>query len=82
MADAADKVVADDERAMAQLEEQLRLQRVKESFMQFDPSKPVHCIDCAEPVSTERLRAFPHTRRCIGCATEIERRLSANEVRR
>lgn len=39
----------------------------------FDPALPVHCVDCGEEVDPERLEAKPHTRRCVGCAADVER---------
>lgn len=35
---------------------------------------PIHCLDCGETVSIERQLAVPHTRRCVRCAAEVERR--------
>ena len=72
MADAADKVVADDERAMALLEEEQRRQRIAESMKIHDPDLPVDCFDCGMPVPAARLAAYPRTRRCTPCAALIE----------
>ena len=74
MADAADKVTADDERAMALLEEQLRQQRIAESMRRytFDPLK--RCVDCGEPIGEARLRALCNTGVCAACATQLEQR--------
>lgn len=30
------------------------------------------CVDCAQPIGTERLRVVPHAVRCIDCAVEFE----------
>ena len=39
------------------------------------PSGPgeIHCQECGEEIPRERQLAVPHTRRCIGCATAVER---------
>ena len=71
MADAADKAAADDERAMALFEEQ-RQARIAESMRGYDPSLPINCVDCSEIVPVERLVAYPRTRRCTSCASEVE----------
>ena len=76
MGDAADNAGEIDERAMAKLEEQLqaeRQRRIAMSMHGYDPSKPVNCTDCGEIVSQRRLEAYPHTRRCTKCASEVER---------
>lgn len=73
MGDAADKAAGDDERAMALFEEEQRRQRIAASFVLYDPSKPIDCVDCGELVSADRLEAYPRTRRCTSCAAEIER---------
>lgn len=72
MPDAADKATADDERAMARFEEEQRQRRIAESMRGYDPSLPVNCVDCGEIVSSERLEAYPHTRRCTPCAADVE----------
>lgn len=72
MADAADKVVDDDERAMALFEEQRRQQRIAESRKPYDPDLPVDCFDCGMPVTAARLQAYPRTRRCTPCAALVE----------
>lgn len=33
----------------------------------------MNCIECGEEIPRERQLAVPHTRRCIGCATAVER---------
>lgn len=71
MADAADMASDAEERAMAQFEAQRA--RIAESLRGYDPSLPVHCVDCGEIVPPARLAAFPRTRRCLGCAAEVER---------
>lgn len=73
MIDAADKVNLDDERAMALFEQEQQRRRVAESMRPHDPEAPVDCIDCGEPVSRDRLEAYPRTRRCVACAAEVER---------
>lgn len=73
MADAADKATADEERAMALFEEQ-RQARIAESMRGYDPSLPINCVDCSEIVPVERLEAYPRTRRCQPCASDVERR--------
>lgn len=77
MSDAADKVIADDERSMEQLEERLRQQRIAASHQLYDPTKPVNCVDCGEDIAPERLAAYPRTARCTGCASEVEQRYRA-----
>ena len=72
MADAADQAAAHDEKAMALFEEQRRA-RIAESMRGYDPSLPVNCVDCGEDVPPARLQAYPHTRRCQPCASEVER---------
>jgi len=32
------------------------------------------CVDCAEPIATERLRAYPSALRCTECQNELEHR--------
>lgn len=77
MADAADMVAAMDARQMQQMEEALRAdreRRIAESMRGYDPSLPVNCVECGEPVPPERIEAYPYTRRCVDCASEVERR--------
>lgn len=71
--DDADRTSAREELAMAQFEEQQRQRRMAESLRPFDPSLPIHCVDCGETVSPQRLAAYPRTRRCVACAAEVER---------
>jgi RNA polymerase-binding transcription factor DksA len=76
MSDAADKVVADDERAMELLEQQLRRDRHAESMRPhvFDPDR--RCDDCSEPIGIERLKLLSNTGRCAACARIAEQRLA------
>lgn len=39
------------------------------------------CVDCGEPISYERLLAYPTAKRCIGCQREYEREKAAREGR-
>lgn len=71
MMDDADMASNAEERAMAQFE--ARRARFAESLRGYDPSQPVHCVDCGEVVPPARLAAYPRTRRCVGCAAEVER---------
>lgn len=73
MADAGDHAVDQDEKAMARFEEEQRQKRIAESMRGYDPTLPVNCVDCSEIVPPERLEAYPHTRRCQPCASEVER---------
>ena len=73
MADAADKAAEDQERAQALFDEEQRRARIAESMRGYDPSLPVNCLDCSEIIPPERLAAKPHTRRCVGCAEDVER---------
>lgn len=73
MADDADRVTDRDERAMAQFEAQQRQARIAESLRPFDPSLPVHCLDCGDEIPPKRLAAYPRTRRCVACAGDVER---------
>lgn len=77
MADAADLAAAQDEAAMARFEEQQRQKRIAESMRGYDPSLPVNCLDCGDDIPRARLDAYPHTRRCQPCASEVERRWSS-----
>jgi RNA polymerase-binding transcription factor DksA len=82
MADAADQVTADDERAMALLERQRQEQaardaRIAASMHAVDPSLPQYCNDCAEQIDPDRLMAFPRASRCTGCAEAYERKMRA-----
>lgn len=71
MADAADKAGEDEQRAMALFEQQqARIAASMRSHVQ--PDGPIDCLECGEPVSVERQRAYPHTRRCVVCANAIE----------
>jgi RNA polymerase-binding transcription factor DksA len=72
MADAADMVVANDERAMGLLEEQLRRDRIAESMRThtFDPHRL--CVQCHEPIGEKRLRALANTGVCAACARLLE----------
>lgn len=72
MADAADHASAADEAAMARFEEQQRQARIAESMRGYDPALPVNCVDCGEDVPKARLEAYPHTRRCQPCASDVE----------
>lgn len=76
MPDAADKVVADEERAMALFEQQ-RQARIAESMRGFDPALPLYCDDCDEQIDPERLAAYPMASRCTACAAAYEQRLRA-----
>lgn len=76
MGDAADQVTSDEERAMALFEEGQRKARIAESMRPYDPSEPINCVDCSEIVPVERLLAYPRTRRCQPCASDVELRYS------
>lgn len=73
MADAADRVTADDERSMELVEAQLRERRIAESMKGFDPNAPRHCGDCGIEIPHARLMAYPMTGRCIECERLAER---------
>lgn len=73
MADAADKAGEDQERAQALFVEEQRRARIAESMRGYDPSLPVNCVDCAEIIPEARLQAYPRTRRCQPCASDVER---------
>lgn len=79
MADAADKVVADEERAMQLLAEQeeARRARIEESLRGFDPSLPLYCDDCEEQIDPDRLMAYPMASRCTACAAAYEKAMRA-----
>ena len=71
MHDAADKATEDEGRAMQLFERELKERRrpaVQAALV------PIHCLDCGEVVSIKRQLAVPHTRRCVRCAAEVERR--------
>ncbi|UYC14306.1 TraR/DksA C4-type zinc finger protein [Xanthomonas sp. CFBP 8445] len=34
----------------------------------------MHCLECGDEVPEARQLALPHTRRCVRCASEVERR--------
>lgn len=74
MADAADQVTTDDERAMAKFEEEQRLARIAASMRVYDASVPLNCVECAEIIPPERLKAYPRTARCVDCASDVELR--------
>ena len=73
MGDAADHVVSQDEKAMARFEEEQRRKRIAESYLGYDPRLPVTCLECSEEIPKDRLEAYPHTRRCQPCASDVER---------
>lgn len=82
MADAADKVVEDDERAMALLQQQEQQRRdrealIAESMHCYDPTIPLYCDDCDEQIDPERLAAYPKASRCTTCATAHEKHMRA-----
>lgn len=52
--------------------EQARQRRIAESMRPYDPSLPVNCVECGEEIPAERLKNYPHTRRCTPCASDIE----------
>lgn len=33
----------------------------------------MNCIECGETIPRQRQLALPHTRRCVGCASDVER---------
>lgn len=72
MADQADAVVANEDRAMELFEADLRQRRIAESMRGYDPNAEINCVDCSELVPRERLQAYPHTRRCTRCASDVE----------
>lgn len=73
--DDADQVVSMEAAAMERFEAERARERLRvESMRPFDPSLPINCVDCGEVVPQTRLKALPHTRRCAGCAHEVERR--------
>ncbi len=72
MGDAADQVTADDERAMALFEKEQCQARIAESMRGYDPSLPINCLECAEIIPEDRLKAYPRTRRCQPCASDVE----------
>lgn len=34
----------------------------------------INCIECGEVIPPARLEAMPHTKRCVRCAADVERR--------
>lgn len=67
MIDAADRANSDEARAWELFEA---------SRPRLDGAAPAErdCLDCGEPIPSERLQAVPLTRRCQPCAGEVERR--------
>lgn len=77
MADDADHATALSEREREHAldvhrSEQARLARVAESFKGYDPTVPIDCLECGDPVPLERSERYPHTRRCTACASDLE----------
>lgn len=73
MGDAADKVSADDERAMQLFEEQQQRRRIAESMKEAPyPEQPRPCFDCGIEIDAKRRAANPRTHRCTDCATIVE----------
>lgn len=73
MIDAADKAVMDDERAM-EVFQQTRPRHQAPDGAWARRSGDINCVDCAEIIPQERLAAMPHTKRCVRCAADVERR--------
>lgn len=65
--DAADRAAADEARAW---------EVFQQGRAQQEAIAPEHrdCLDCGEPIPSQRLRTVPRTRRCQPCAREVERR--------
>lgn len=82
MADAADQVTSDAERAMARFEEEQRLKRIAESHRVRDPSAARNCTEpnCDLPIEPGRLKALPFTGRCARCAIAAEKRYAQGGV--
>ena len=73
MIDAADKAVMDEERAMEVFQQQRpKYQAPADAWARR--SEEINCVDCAEVIPQARLAAMPHTRRCVKCASDVERR--------
>lgn len=50
--------------------------RIAESFKPRDPSVSSLCIDCDEPIETERMRVLRGSAcRCLSCAEAYEQRM-------
>jgi RNA polymerase-binding transcription factor DksA len=69
-------VVANEERAMTLLDEQMRRDRIAQSMRpyKFDPHR--RCCDCGEPIGIERQKLLPLTGRCACCAAAAEKAYS------
>lgn len=49
------------------------LQEIADAIVRLDAGRFGRCIDCAEPIAADRLRATPEVARCIECASRHER---------
>lgn len=77
MPDDADNLGRTDERAWSNFELQLRAHRAYEAQCRSQVESTevlMNCLDCGEDIPRERQLALPHTRRCVSCAADVERR--------
>jgi RNA polymerase-binding transcription factor DksA len=60
---------------MAERQRQAGIARARAALRCVDPDEPEGPLvcDCGDPIGEERRRAVPNTRKCINCATFLER---------
>ena len=49
------------------------LARISAALLRIDAGDFGVCLDCGDPIASERLAAAPYAERCIDCANEAER---------
>lgn len=47
--------------------------RISAALLRIDAGDFGVCLDCGDPIASERLAAAPYVERCIDCANEAER---------
>ncbi|MCD0281299.1 TraR/DksA C4-type zinc finger protein [Xanthomonas melonis] len=77
MHDAADKASADEARAWELFDTDRRDREQRHALERarvFTRDVLMHCLECGDEVPQARQLALPHTRRCVRCADQVERR--------
>lgn len=77
MHDAADKANEDEARAWELFDADRRDREERHALERariFSRGVLMHCLECGDEVPEARQLALPHTRRCVRCASEVERR--------
>lgn len=49
-------------------------EQIRNSVIRASATEDTECVDCGEPIGSERKRAMPSAVRCIKCALALEKK--------